>query len=123
MTLRYPRLLALQLRVSLTTAMQYRADFFVEGLMSVYWLGWNLLPLFILYGDRTSVAGWDFPSALVVIGWFVVLRGILEGAINPSLVDIVERIRTGAEWAADNPQTWYAPGPEGYIDYPALVPA
>jgi N-ethylmaleimide reductase len=34
--------------------------------------------------------------------------------------DLVERIRTGAEWAADNPQTWYAPGPEGYTDYPAL---
>ncbi len=94
--LRYPRLLALQLRVSLTTAMQYRADFVVEGLMSVYWLSWNLLPLFILYADRTTVAGWDQPSALVVIGWFVVLRGILEGAINPSLVDIVDRIRTGA---------------------------
>ena len=34
--------------------------------------------------------------------------------------DLVERIRDGAEWSADNPQTWYAPGPEGYIDYPAL---
>lgn len=37
--------------------------------------------------------------------------------------DLVERIRTGAEWAADNPQTWYTPGPEGYIDYPALQTA
>lgn len=37
--------------------------------------------------------------------------------------DLVERIRTGAPWAADNPQTWYSPGPEGYIDYPALVTA
>ncbi len=37
--------------------------------------------------------------------------------------DLVERIRTGAEWAADNPQTWYSPGPEGYIDYPALEAA
>ena len=37
--------------------------------------------------------------------------------------DLVERIRNGAEWAADNPQTWYSPGPEGYTDYPALVPA
>jgi ABC-2 type transport system permease protein len=54
------------------------------------------LPLFILYADRATVAGWDQPSALVVIGWFVVLRGILEGAINPSLIDIVDRIRTGA---------------------------
>ena len=37
--------------------------------------------------------------------------------------DLVERIRTGAAWAADNPQSWYSPGPEGYIDYPALVAA
>lgn len=37
--------------------------------------------------------------------------------------DLVERIRTGARWAADNPKTWYSPGPEGYTDYPALVPA
>lgn len=37
--------------------------------------------------------------------------------------DLVERIRSGAEWAADNPQTWYSPGPEGYTDYPALVAA
>ncbi len=37
--------------------------------------------------------------------------------------DLVERIESGAEWAADNPQTWYSPGPEGYTDYPALVNA
>ena len=37
--------------------------------------------------------------------------------------DLVERIRHGAEWAADNPQTWYAPGPVGYTDYPALQTA
>lgn len=34
--------------------------------------------------------------------------------------DLVERIAAGAEWSADNPQTWYSAGPEGYIDYPAL---
>jgi 2,4-dienoyl-CoA reductase-like NADH-dependent reductase (Old Yellow Enzyme family) len=34
--------------------------------------------------------------------------------------DLVERIRAGAEWSVDNPQTWYSPGPEGYTDYPAL---
>jgi 2,4-dienoyl-CoA reductase-like NADH-dependent reductase (Old Yellow Enzyme family) len=37
--------------------------------------------------------------------------------------DLVERIESGAEWSADNPQTWYSPGPEGYTDYPALVTA
>ncbi len=92
----YLRLFGVQLRTSMLAAMQYRLNFVVEGLMSLYWLGWNLLPLVVLFNDRTSVAGWDYPSALVVIGWFVVLRGILEGAINPSLIDVVERLRTGS---------------------------
>ncbi|MFZ1389340.1 MAG: alkene reductase [Thiolinea sp.] len=34
--------------------------------------------------------------------------------------DLPERIRTGAEWNTPNPATFYAPGPEGYTDYPAL---
>lgn len=37
--------------------------------------------------------------------------------------DLVERIRTGADFAADDMKTWYSPGPEGYIDYPALIEA
>lgn len=37
--------------------------------------------------------------------------------------DLPERIRIGAEWAPnrDVPQSWYLPGPTGYIDYPALA--
>ena len=93
---RYVKLFFAQARVSVMTAMQYRADFFVEGLMSLYWLAWNLLPLTILYADRKAVAGWDFPSALVVIGWFIVLRALLEGVITPSLIETVERIRSGS---------------------------
>lgn len=36
--------------------------------------------------------------------------------------DLVERIAAGAPWAdnRDAPRSWYAPGPEGYVDYPTL---
>ena len=34
-------------------------------------------------------------EALVVTGWFTLLQGILEGAINPSLTSVVEHIRKG----------------------------
>lgn len=93
---RYLRLLWVQLRASLAMAMQYRVDFLIEGFMSVYWMAWNLVPLLILFSEREVIGGsWDFASALVVIGWFTVLRGLLEGAINPSLIEVVDRIRTG----------------------------
>jgi len=92
---RYLNLLGVQLRASLVTSMQYRVDFLIEGVMSIWWIGWNLVPLLILYDQRSSVAGWDFPSALLVIAWFTVLRGLMEGAINPSLIGVVDKIRTG----------------------------
>jgi N-ethylmaleimide reductase len=36
--------------------------------------------------------------------------------------DLAERIKAGAEWApnVNVPQSWYLPGPAGYIDYPVL---
>lgn len=39
--------------------------------------------------------------------------------------DLAWRIANGAEWApnVNVPQSWYLPGPQGYIDYPALAPA
>lgn len=91
----YLVLLGVQLRASIVTSMQYRADFVIQGAMTLYWLGWNLVPLWVLFDQREQVAGWDFPSALLVIAWFTALRGLLEGAVNPSLVQVVEKIRTG----------------------------
>ncbi|MEZ4403430.1 MAG: ABC-2 family transporter protein [Kofleriaceae bacterium] len=92
----YLRLAAVQLRASTVTGLQYRADFLVQGLMSLYWLGWNLLPLLVLYDERATVAGWSFGAALVVMANFVIIRGVLEGAVNPSLGALVEQIRSGA---------------------------
>lgn len=38
--------------------------------------------------------------------------------------DLAERIKSGAEWSpnVNVPQSWYLPGPAGYIDYPVLEP-
>jgi ABC-2 type transport system permease protein len=93
--IRYLRLLGVQLRASLATAMQYRVDFLVDGAISLWWMLWTLVPLWIVFRGRASVAGWTMEEALVVAAWFTVLRGILEGAINPSLVQVGEHIRTG----------------------------
>ncbi len=37
--------------------------------------------------------------------------------------DLPVRIERGADWAADDPTTWYTQGAEGYVDYPALAEA
>jgi viologen exporter family transport system permease protein len=92
---RYLRLLGVQFRASAAVAMQYRLDFLVEGGLAVFWMAWSLVPLLVVFEHREGVAGWSFPEALVVIGWFTLMKGVLEGAVNPSLASVVEHIRKG----------------------------
>lgn len=93
---RYLRLLAIQLRISVASAMAYRANFLIEGVMSLSSMVITLLPLIVLFDGRDAVAGWDAPSALVVIGYFMAVRAVIDGLISPSLVDLVEKIRSGS---------------------------
>ena len=92
---RYLRLLGIQLRASTAVAMQYRVDFLVQGALALFWTTWSLVPIAVVYGRRSSIAGWSFEESLVVIGWFMVMKSILEGAVNPSLTNVVEHIRKG----------------------------
>lgn len=89
------RLMAVQLRASVLLAMQYRADFLLDGFVEVFWMATAILPLFVVYGTRPVIAGWSFGEALIVMGWFTFLQGVLEGAINPGLTTVVEHIRKG----------------------------
>jgi ABC-2 type transport system permease protein len=93
--IRYLRLLGVQLRASLATALQYRVEFLVQGVLSVFWSAWSLVPVLVLFGHRPSMAGWTLDEALLVMGWFVLMKGVLEGAVNPSLATVVEHIRKG----------------------------
>ena len=36
-----------------------------------------------------------YDGALVVVGWFTLLRAVLDGAVNPSLLAVVNQIREG----------------------------
>src|SRR5262249_4200613 len=82
-------------RLSLALGMQYRWDFLVDGVVSILWTVLGLVPLYVALHDRPPVAGWTFERGLVVVGWFTLLRGVLDGAVNPSLTTVVEQIRHG----------------------------
>lgn len=96
---RYLRLLGLQLRTSALLAAQYRWDFIIDGIISLFWTATAVIPLFVVYDGgaaaKGGIPGWSFGEALVVTGWFILLQGVLEGAINPGLAAVVEHIRKG----------------------------
>ena len=93
--LRYLRLLGIQLRTSVTLAAQYRVEFLVSGVLSLFWTALSLVPVLVLFQGRRQVVGWSLPEMMVVMGWFALVKGVLEGAVNPSLTAVVEHIRKG----------------------------
>lgn len=92
---RYLRLLAIQLKAAALLSLQYRLDFFFQLAMSLFWTATALVPLWVLFSMRTGVAGWSAHEALIVAGFFIALKGVLQGAIQPSLSNVVEHIRKG----------------------------
>ncbi|GAB4199974.1 MAG: ABC-2 family transporter protein [Sandaracinaceae bacterium] len=92
---RHVGLLGVQLRLSALLAMQYRWELFADAFFSLFWTATALLPLWLVFEERPRVAGYSFPEALVVLGFFTLLQGVLEGAIHPSLGTVVDHVRTG----------------------------
>ncbi len=91
----YLRLLGVQLRVSATVAATYRFQFVMDGLLALLGVAGRVIPLFVALHGRPAIGGWTFDSALVVVGFFTMIKGVLDGAVNPSLVAVVDHIRNG----------------------------
>lgn len=103
---RYLRLLWLSLRTSLLLGVQYRWNFLTQGGAQLLWAGLASLPLWIAFQSRAAatgsplgaaeINGWGLYPAAMVFAVFLLLKAVLDGAINPSLAAVVEQIRSGA---------------------------
>lgn len=92
---RYLTLLTIQIKAAALLSMQYRVDFVIQLLMSLFWTATALVPLWVLFSMRSGVAGWSAHDALLVAGFFISLKGVLQGVIQPALTNVVEHIRQG----------------------------
>lgn len=92
---RYVQLFGTQLRASLLMALQYRLEFFVESTAALFWTSTTFIPLFVVFHRRPEVGGWTFGESLFVLAFFLMLKSLIEGAVNPSLLKVVEQIRKG----------------------------
>jgi ABC-2 type transport system permease protein len=92
---RYLGLFRIQAKAALLLSMQYRLDFFLRMFMAVFWTFVALMPLIVLFSMRDGVAGFTAAEAMIVAGFFMTLKGLLIGVIQPSLTTVVEHIRKG----------------------------
>lgn len=83
------------LRTALIVAMQYRASFWGEASMALLWTAWTVLPLVVVYDQTAGVAGWTRQQSLLVVGFFIIMDGVLSAFVEPNLRAVVEHVRKG----------------------------
>ncbi len=93
--MRYLRLIALQVRASILLATAYRVEFLVQSFTALFWSFTALVPLWVVFGQQRGFASWSWAEALVVMGFFLLVKSLYEGLVAPSLLAVTEQIRTG----------------------------
>ncbi|MCA3010820.1 MAG: ABC-2 family transporter protein [Myxococcaceae bacterium] len=90
-------LVLVQLRASVMLAAQYRLDFVLDLLIGAFWTVAAVLPLVVVYrgSSKAGVPGWTFGETLLVVGCFITLQAVIDGAISPSLTSVLDHVRKG----------------------------
>ncbi len=82
-------------KTSIVTQMQYRGDFLLQLVMSVFWAAWALVPVLIVYRLRPEIGHLKEGEAMLVMAAFLIAKSVLEGIISPNMQGLVELIRRG----------------------------
>jgi len=93
--MRYVRLFALFLKASFLVELEYRANFAARAMVSVFWTGVTLAGAGVFYSHTETIGGWTFNEALVIIGLFTFMGGLIQTFLQPNVQRIIEMIRLG----------------------------
>lgn len=83
-------------RLSVSTALAYRADLAFDVGSGVLKAVGRVAPLFAIFGAAEVVGGWTLEGAMAVMGLFLVVMGIQGAFVEPNLGAAVEGIRSGS---------------------------
>lgn len=93
--MRLARAILAELRAAGMIALEYRLSFLGEALMATLWAAWSVVPLLVVFRFRAGIAGWSADQALLVMGFFLTLEGLMGTFIEPNLQAVVEHVRRG----------------------------
>ena len=98
------RLLSTLLKINVQQELAYRSEVVVNLLLSLMWLGWDLLSLGIIFTNTPSLGGWGPGEVIALLGVFRLVNTLMGALIWPN----TERFNTGVR--------------DGSLDYLLLQP-
>lgn len=93
--MKYLKLLALFIRTSVMTGLEYRANFVGAMVMTVVEVLWSAASVLVFFSFTNTLGGWTFNETLVVVGLLFVVFGFLDAVIWQNVVALGQHIRKG----------------------------
>lgn len=90
------RLLSALLKINLQQALAYRADTVLNVVLNLFWLGYDLLGLNIIFSNTTSLNGWGIGELIALLGVFRLTNTLMSALIWPNTERFNASIRDGS---------------------------
>ena len=83
-------------KLNLQMTLAYRVDTWVNMLLSLMWLGWELLSLGIIFSNTATLGGWGPGELIALLGVFRLINTLMAAVIWPNTEKFNASIRDGS---------------------------
>jgi ABC-2 type transport system permease protein len=90
------RLLRAYLKMNLQMSIAYRTDMLINLLLSMLWLGVDLLGLTIIFSNTQTLGGWGPGELVALLGVFRLVNTLMAALIWPGTEHFNESVRDGS---------------------------
>jgi len=94
--MRFSKLFSAFFKVNLQMALAYRADTVINILLNLFWLGWELLSLNIIFSNTQTLAGWGPGDLIALLGVFRLVNALMAALIWPNTERFNASVRDGS---------------------------
>lgn len=82
-------------RLGLLNVMQYRVDFFLQVLNTFVNFATSLIGITVIFDRTSDLKGWGRDDLIVLVGIQILVSGLINLVIRPSMQQLMEGIRLG----------------------------
>ena len=90
------KLLTTLLKVNIQQELAYRADALINALLSLMWLGWELLSLNIIFSNTATLGGWGPGELIALLGVWRLVNTLMVALVWPNTQKFNTSVRDGS---------------------------
>jgi ABC-2 type transport system permease protein len=90
------KLISAFLKVNIQQALAYRADTWLNIVLNVFWLGWELISLQVIFSNTSTLSGWGFGEMIVLLGAWRMANVLMGALVWPNTEKFNSSIRDGS---------------------------